>query len=296
MPPAAELTDVPFFAQERYQCGPAALATVLVHRGERVTPADLVGEVYVPAQQGSLRPEMRAAARARATVPYPLAPRLEALLRELAAGRPVLVMQNLGLDWLPRWHYAVVVGYDLEAGTIVLRSGRQRRRVTDLAVFERTWARADHWAQVVVDPADPPATADGLRWLRSVRVLEQTGGAAPAAPGYRAATRRWPRLPAAWLARGNNAWAREQAESARGAYRRAIELDPGAADGWNNYAHTLAATGCGRAALDAARCAVELAPADPAARDTLRALADRPLAQGLSANCDIPACPAQPGR
>ena len=30
-----------------------------------------------------------------------------------AGALTLLVLQNLGLSWLPRWHYAVVVGYDL---------------------------------------------------------------------------------------------------------------------------------------------------------------------------------------
>ncbi len=296
LPAAAELQDVPFFPQERYQCGPAALATVLADLGRGVEPAELVDAVYVPDRQGSLRTEMRAAARARATLPYPLEPRLEALLRELAAGRPVLVMQNLGLDWWPRWHYAVAVGYDLRDEVIVLRSGTQRRRVTDLATFERTWARADRWAQVVVRPGDPPATAEGIPWLRSVRELEATGGASAAAPGYRVATERWPRLQPAWLARGNTAWARGRPGRARAAFRRAVEVKPAEASGWNNYAHALAATGCGNAALRAARCAIGLAPDDPDARDTLEALTAEPQPQGPSTSCDIPACPAAADR
>ena len=55
LPPAVELSAVPFFAQEDYQCGPAALATSLAHFKVAVTPDDLVDKVYLPARQGSLR-------------------------------------------------------------------------------------------------------------------------------------------------------------------------------------------------------------------------------------------------
>src|SRR5215212_8494513 len=58
-----ELTAVPFFPQEDYQCGPAALATVLKHSGVDVTPDPLVSQVFLPARQGSLQLEMLAAAR-----------------------------------------------------------------------------------------------------------------------------------------------------------------------------------------------------------------------------------------
>src|SRR5262249_33165121 len=48
LPRAHELTEVPFFPQSDYQCGPAALATVMVAAGVKVTPEELVPEVYLP--------------------------------------------------------------------------------------------------------------------------------------------------------------------------------------------------------------------------------------------------------
>lgn len=293
LPPRAELAEVPFFAQERYQCGPAALAMLLNHRGGAVTPDELVDEVYVPERQGSLRPEMRAAIRARGLVAYPLEPDMEALLAEIAAGRPVLVMQNLGLSWYPRWHYAVAVGYDLPAREIVLRSGTIRRRVTELANFERTWARSGHWAQVVAAPDEIPATAEPLPWLTAVRELEATGQSAAARSGYRSATRRWPEGSAAWMARGNVAYDADDTTEARRAFAAAVRLEPRAADHWNNYAYALAAGDCGRAAIDAARCAVALSGGTDRTRATLNDIQGRAAAS--QRGCAIPACPVVTG-
>lgn len=291
LPARAELDEVAFFPQERYQCGPAALATLLDAEDRRATPDELVGEVYVPARQGSLRPEMRAAIRARGLVAYPLEPELRALLAEIAAGRPVLVMQNLGLSWAPRWHYAVAVGYDLDEREIVLRSGTIRRRITSLATFERTWARADHWAQLAVPPDDPPGTADPLTWLEAVHELEATGRPEAAARGYRAGVRRWPGFRPTWLAWGNSAYAAGHHAEAGDAFRRAVALDPAAADAWNNLAHALAAEGCGSAAVEAARCAASLADgAEHPAHDTLQDLQARDLPPGPG--CPLPTCPA----
>ena len=98
IPEKTELREVPFFPQEEYQCGPAALATVLSASGSRVAPEDLVAQVYLPERKGSLQVEMLAAARRHGRVSYQLAPRLEDLLRELAAGNPVIVLQNLGVS------------------------------------------------------------------------------------------------------------------------------------------------------------------------------------------------------
>src|SRR5690606_37665875 len=122
-----ELEDTPFFPQEKYQCGPAALATVLASSGVDVRPEVLTPRVYVPERGGSLQPEMLAASRDFGRLPYVIEPNLPSLLAEVAAGRPVLVLQNLGVRFAPAWHYAVVVGFSPETGEIVLRSGTQRR-------------------------------------------------------------------------------------------------------------------------------------------------------------------------
>src|SRR6267143_388496 len=116
-----ELTQVPFFPQSEYQCGPAALATALASFGVKVTPEDLVPQVYLPERKGSLQIEMMAAARRHGMVSYQLAPRFEDVLRELSAGNPVIVLQNLGFGG--GWHYAVAVGYDYSYGDLILRSG-----------------------------------------------------------------------------------------------------------------------------------------------------------------------------
>ncbi|WP_405234521.1 PA2778 family cysteine peptidase [Lentisalinibacter salinarum] len=122
-----ELVRVPFFPQDEYQCGPAALATVLTHSGVDVTPAQLVSHVYVPDRRGSLQAEMLAATRSHGRVPYVLPENLAPILAELRDGHPVLLLQNLGLARWPVWHYAVLVGFDPAAEKVLMRSGITRR-------------------------------------------------------------------------------------------------------------------------------------------------------------------------
>lgn len=287
LPEYIELVDVPFFPQQAYQCGPAALATLLQDRGLTVTPEQLVPEVYVPARQGSLQAEMLAAARARGLVAYPLRPELEALLREVAEGRPVLVLQNLGLDWIPRWHYAVVVGYDLSRGEILLRSGLHERHVNGLARFERTWRRARRWAFVVTPPDQLPATAQPLPWLQAAHALESTARTAAAAEAYATATRQWPEQAAGWFGLGNTRYALGDYLAAEQALRALLERQPGLAMAWNNLAHVLAARGCGGQARAAAACALRLEPEDHRYRSTLEQV------QGIAESnaCESVECP-----
>lgn len=74
LPERVELTDVPFFPQDAYQCGPAALATMLNQRGVLTTPGALKDKVYIPSREGSLQVEMVAAARNHEMLVYPLQP------------------------------------------------------------------------------------------------------------------------------------------------------------------------------------------------------------------------------
>lgn len=199
VPQTVELKSVPFFPQEDYQCGPAALATVLAYSGVPVTPEPLVRQVFVPARHGSLQLEMLAAARTYGRVSYQLAPKYADVLREVAAGNPVIVLQDVGVmsPMFPEWHYAVVNGFDYSSGTVYLRSGRNPRQEMPFTYFEREWIPGKYWAMVVTPPDRVPATATEEGWVNAVIAMAHAGGSDAAARGYETALKRWPdNLPA----------------------------------------------------------------------------------------------------
>ncbi len=191
-PKAVELRDVPYFPQDDLQCGPAALAEVLSWTGRAATPDELRPALFIPAREGTLQTELVAQTRQHDRVPTVIEPSFDALLTELHAGNPVLVFQNLGLRWWPVWHYAVVVGYDPDQQAFILRSGADKRLLTPLDLFRRTWDRADRWAMVVTRPDRPAATSTATGWLRGAVELEQTGRVEAAADAYRAGRAQWP--------------------------------------------------------------------------------------------------------
>jgi len=268
-----ELTSVPFYPQEEYQCGPAALAMVLTHAGSATTPEALVPQVYLPGREGSLQTEMLAAARRHGLVAYRLEPRLEDVLREASAGTPVIVLQNLALGFAPLWHYAVVVGYDLPREEIILRSGTTSRAVMTLSTFERTWARSDHWAMLALAPERLPATADEDHYVVSVAALERVAPAA-ARRAYTTAIERWPGNLAARIGQGNAAYEMRDLPGAEAAYREATRRHPQAADAWNNLAQALLELRQRHEALAAAQRAVDIGgPRLAQYQATLRAIA-----------------------
>jgi hypothetical protein len=239
-PAPVEISGVPFFAQDEYQCGPAALATVLTWSGVNITPEQLTPQIYVPQRQGSLQPELIAATRRHGRVPYVLQPHIEMLATEIASGQPVLVLQNLGSSFYSKWHYAVVVGFDLARGEIVLRSGREQRHVVALTTFERTWARGEYWAMVALPPERLPYTAEEFPYLESVAALERLGMIDIAEQAYRAALNRWPRSLPALMGLGNTLHARGDLPAAEEAFRTAVKFHPRSAPAHNNLAQTLA--------------------------------------------------------
>lgn len=262
---------MPFHAQEAYQCGPAALAMALGWSGAPATPEELAREVFVPGRKGSFAVGLVVAARARGRVPVELRD-LGEILAELAAGHPVLVLQDLGLrvPFLSRPHFAVAVGYELPAQQLFLHSGTIPRRPITFANFERTWRRAGAFAAVVLPPTVLPAAADEGRWLAAAAGLERAGRSAEAETAYRSALARWPESAAAWLALGNVALAEGRLADAEYAFRRATALEPGSAPAWNNLAHALLRSGRQAEALAAAQRAVALGgPHLPTARRTL---------------------------
>jgi Peptidase_C39 like family/Tetratricopeptide repeat len=270
LPPRAEVSGVPFFAQDRYYCGPAALAMVLSWSGPPVTQEEIAVQVYTPGREGTLQSDMVAGARRHGRLAVPVTG-LSDLTAELAAGHPVVVFQNLGFGWYPVWHYAVAIGYDLSTGDLILHSGLDARRALPLATFERTWARTDHWGLVVLPPEQLPASADVMAVLRAATALEQAGRTREAATAYAAIAERWPASLEAWIGLGNAAYAAGDLEAAENAFRTATERHPDAGAAWNNLAHVLGEKGRRRDAIAAAERAVRLGGSDAATyRATLR--------------------------
>jgi uncharacterized protein YceK len=256
-PTTYELHSVPFYPQDDYQCGPAALAMTLQWSGISVTPDTLTPEVYTPARKGSLQSAMIAATRRHSRVAYPISGP-DAMLAELGAGHPIIVLQNLGFSWYPVWHYAVVVGYDLDESTIILHSGPDPSKHLSLKTFHKTWARSDYWGLLVLPPTRMPATATERTYVSAVLGLEKARQWEAAMDGYHTALARWPDSLGARMGLGNSYYAFGDGASAEAAFSEATRRFPTNGSAFNNLAQVLWEQGRQEDALQAARRAVEL--------------------------------------
>lgn len=275
VPRQVELAQVPFIAQDDYQCGPAALAMAMNTAGSGVSAASLVDEVWLPARHGSLQLEMLAAPRKHGLVSYRLEPSYPDLLREVAAGNPVVVLQDVGM-MLPEWHYAVINGFDYETGTLFLRSGLNPRQQMPFSYFERTWIPGHYWAMVVTAPDRIPVSATEPRWLEALLGLARAGDAEASIRGYRTALARWPDSLTAAVGLANHLHARGSLDEAAGVLRTALQRHPQSVIVLNNLAQTLSDQGRNREALTLIRSAED--PQSPFAgevRSTRQLIEDR---------------------
>lgn len=271
LPRTVHLADTPFFAQTELQCGPATLATLLQAMGRTVNPAELTPQLFVPERGGSLQIEMLAAPRRHDALATRLPSRLDAVLREVAAGHPVGVMQNLALDWAPRWHFAVLIGFDLDRGQAILRSGTTREQRLDLLTFERTWARAKRWAFVVLPPGEVPSTATAAALREACLGFERVAPLPRATLAWEAAARAWPTDPVLGMGWGNALARAGRADAAAQAFTLVAEATDSAA-AWNNLASIRLQQGRVLDARQAARRALlRAAAAEPELLEAVRA-------------------------
>lgn len=107
------ISGVPYRPQEqRDDCGPSALASLLAYRGREVSVAEIARAVYDPRLGGSLLPDMENYARQQGFGTRSGRGDLDLLRQAIDAGRPVVIPIETGFWRLSRPHYLVVFGYE----------------------------------------------------------------------------------------------------------------------------------------------------------------------------------------
>lgn len=234
--PQIELSQVPFYAQTEYQCGPATLAMVLNHQGVDTSVEHLIPQVFLPGRDGSVQPEMLATVRRYKQLAIPIRGTMDALLGHLEAGDPVVVMQNLALPAFPMWHYAVAIGFDLPNETLILRSGEIERHTVSFSRFDATWARTGRWGFVVSEPGTLPDGVTARNALEAISAYEEIHGPQAALSSWQILVERHPSNAMAQFALGNALYAEGEADGAKQAFKQATVLEPSMGAAWLNLA------------------------------------------------------------
>ncbi|HSP59150.1 MAG TPA: PA2778 family cysteine peptidase [Halomonas sp.] len=234
LPERRLLEDIPFHGQRDYQCGPAALAMVLNAQGVEASVDELIPQVFLPNREGSVQPEMLATVRRQGSIPFVIEGNIDTLLTEIAAGHPVVVMQNLSLPAWPLWHYAVAIGFDLETDELILHSGEEPQRIESFKRFDATWARSERWAFVALPPGKLPETISENAAIEATTSWERLQGANASLPAWNAIVKRFPGNAMGNFALGNARHATGDEEGAIDAFELAVANDPNLAAGWLN--------------------------------------------------------------
>ncbi|MEW5728933.1 MAG: PA2778 family cysteine peptidase [Pseudomonadota bacterium] len=255
LPTTARVAGVPFHPQTGFRCGPAAMAQVMATAGVPVPPEGMADLFARPADDP--RPLLTDVAHRYGRLAYPVVG-VEAMMGELAAGHPVLILQNLGVRSQPMWHCIVAVGYDRVRGEVLVNSGGEEGKAMSVRLFERLWSDSGQWGLLVLKPGDLPATADHRSYLQAARALEESGRHWEAVLAYDGALARWPAEAEALMGLGSSLHLLGDPQGAADAYRAAAALADDPAPALDRLALVLAELGRRDEAVAAAREAVAL--------------------------------------
>jgi ABC-type bacteriocin/lantibiotic exporter with double-glycine peptidase domain len=142
------LLKVPFYPDQTDQCGPATLASLLSYWGKPTDPVKLRQAMYDAKLKGSLPMDLVKAARDNGLSAEMVEGTPELIKSQVEAGRPVLVMLNMGLSALPIGHYVVVTGWDDKKKGFYAHSGGQADQFIAYKKFQKMQKTVDHWAMV----------------------------------------------------------------------------------------------------------------------------------------------------
>lgn len=236
--PSSKIINVPFVSQEKYHCAPASVAMVTSHLEQEVPLQTLNEMLYTPDQKGTFQNDVIASVRRLGLIAVPVT-RMKTLLQEITNDHPVLIFQNLGLSWLPKWHYALAVGYDLKESTIVLHTGNEKNYPMKISTFERIWNRVDNWGLLIIKPGTIPESASENDMIKATAGLELAKQNEAARISYEQIIKKWPDSFGAQLGLGSYFYEKDDYKKSVFHFKKATELNPESGGAWNNYALAL---------------------------------------------------------
>ena len=192
LPESHTIESVPFFPQEQFYCGPTTLSEVFGYYGKSISPQDVAPKLFIPNKEGSLQLEMVSATRQFGFLPYTKQGTLTSIMSLVREDIPVIVFQNLSIQLMPQWHYAVVIGFDSDNGTVTLHTGLTPNHEMSLELFERTWARGNYWYLAPVPPKVTSSEMTPFTYVSAAYDMLKVGDKAQSLAFLKTASQAWP--------------------------------------------------------------------------------------------------------
>lgn len=144
------LSDVPFFPQDDYQCGPAALATVMnywyIRQGgaERIGIDEITKAIYSPGARGVLPSDLENYPKKKGFSAQQFGGSVSDIRDHIDRGVPLILFVEYGLSFYQLNHFLVVTGYTRDG--IIVNSGRRQSETITNSDLEKVWKKTGYWA------------------------------------------------------------------------------------------------------------------------------------------------------
>jgi len=145
------IEGVPFVKQAEYDCGPAALASVLSFHGKAVDLKRITASVYLPKLRGTLPMDLERFAKDEGFKTSSSAGTTTALKTAIRNNIPVICLLDLGFAFYRQPHFVTVIGFDDGNGLFIMHDGGTPNRTIPYEDFGKKWARAGQW-MIVIEP------------------------------------------------------------------------------------------------------------------------------------------------
>jgi predicted double-glycine peptidase len=144
------ISDVPFFPQEDYQCGPASLASVLTYWGIHNTPDEIGRQIFSTSARGTLTIDMMFYAQERGLFAEQFKGSMGAVRNSVDSGHPLIVLVDYGISLFQMNHFMVVTGYSNRG--VIVHSGRFQNKFLPEKDFLAAWKKTDYWSLLIKKP------------------------------------------------------------------------------------------------------------------------------------------------
>ncbi len=241
-PPVADHRDifyleaVPPVAQKAYQCGPASLESVLRYWGKDADAVSISRSLMTPGTRGILNFSLVKYAKDQgfwAELPEADEQKLKEFIKK---NIPPIVMLNMGVLWVQKYHFVVLKGFDEKERIFYANTGEAQTQAISYAEFHTRWEGAGRWCLVICPPERVDWELDGARANELGLNFEKSGKLEDAQKWYQAALRQDAQNDLSRFNLANVYLKQQHFQEARVIYSELLKTKPDWADAANNLA------------------------------------------------------------
>ncbi len=231
------LENVPPVAQKAYQCGPAALESVIRYWGGSADADSIGNALYKSKTHGvfnfSLAPYMKTLGFWSEIHEEPDQENLKQWLRK---GIPPIVMLDSGTLWARTYHFVVLKGFDDSSGIFYANTGVLETQAIGYGEFDRRWKKADTWSLIISTPEKVDWELDEIQSIEIALIFEKNGNLSQSERWIESALRKNPKSFTAKFNLANIYRKSNRQEQAKIIYQTLLSENPDRSEISNNLA------------------------------------------------------------